>query len=106
MFGSNPRIVPKMFNMSLNDLYEKYNNSEINSEDINKILERNLVSLNVYYDELSYTIIEELVKTELSDIISNVGGTLGLYKQFFLHFFFSYLNSIKKKLFKINFKFL
>ena len=40
---------------------------------------RNHLSLNVFYDSLTYTTIEELAKTELIDLISSIGGTLGLF---------------------------
>ena len=69
----------ELFKMSFEKLFQKYNNNLINSDEINNILKDNVVALNVYYDDLSYTIVEELVKTELSDIISNVGGILGLF---------------------------
>ena len=35
--------------------------------------------LNIYYDSLSYTTIDETPKTEWIDLISNTGGTLGLF---------------------------
>lgn len=73
-----PNVTYKIFNMSLDDLYNKFNQGLITSEEINDILRDNVVALSVYYDEMSYTLIQELVKTELSDIISNVGGTLGI----------------------------
>ena len=38
-----------------------------------------MLSLNIYYDSLSYTTITETAKTEWIDLISNIGGTLGLF---------------------------
>jgi len=48
----------------------------------NKTLEefkQNLVYISVYYSSLEYTKIEQIPKTELFDLISNIGGTLGLF---------------------------
>jgi len=39
----------------------------------------NLIHLNVYYDNLEYTSIEQVSKMELQDLISNIGGNLGLF---------------------------
>ena len=43
-----------------------------------EIKERYL-SLNIFYDTIKYTNIEVTPKTELVDLISNIGGTLGLF---------------------------
>ena len=37
------------------------------------------LSLSVFYDSTSYTTIEEMAKTDLIDLIANIGGTLGLF---------------------------
>ena len=51
-------------------------------------LRRQVLSLNIYYDELIYTIISEDYKMEVLDLIGAVGGTLGLFAGVsFLSFF-------------------
>ena len=37
------------------------------------------LSLNIFYDSLSYTQIEEMVNIEFVDLMANIGGTLGLF---------------------------
>lgn len=43
------------------------------------MLKRNILAVNIFYESLSYKHILELVKTEFVDLISNIGGTLGLF---------------------------
>ena len=38
-----------------------------------------MVGFNIFYDSLSYKTIEESAKTGWIDLISNIGGTLGLF---------------------------
>ncbi|CAF0868590.1 unnamed protein product [Brachionus calyciflorus] len=49
----------------------KYFNKSINSED--------LTAVNIYYQTLSYTNIEEAPTTGLVDLLSNIGGIAGLF---------------------------
>jgi hypothetical protein len=42
-------------------------------------VKRNVLSVNFYYDRLSYTLIQESPKTEISDLVSNIGGLAGLF---------------------------
>ena len=50
----------------------------LNVSDIENFKKSHL-SLNIYYDSFEYTKIEELVKTDFIDLISGIGGTLGLF---------------------------
>ena len=43
------------------------------------LLKESVLSLNIYYDKLTYTGITKDTKTELIDLISNIGGLLGLF---------------------------
>jgi hypothetical protein len=43
------------------------------------LLKESVLSLNIYYDKLTYTGIKKDTKTELIDLISNIGGLLGLF---------------------------
>ena len=43
------------------------------------LLKQSVLSLNVYYDQLIYIKITKNIKTELIDLISNIGGLLGLF---------------------------
>jgi hypothetical protein len=42
-------------------------------------LKKNVARVQIFFDEMKETVIEESIKTELSDLISNLGGTLGLF---------------------------
>lgn len=42
-------------------------------------LKKSLLQLNVYYAELSYEVYSESQKTSLVDLVSGIGGTLGLF---------------------------
>lgn len=42
-------------------------------------LRESILSLHIYYEELEYTMISEQPALSLIDVISNVGGTLGLF---------------------------
>jgi len=42
-------------------------------------LKKSVARVQIFYDEMKETVIEESVKTEISDLISNLGGTLGLF---------------------------
>ena len=42
-------------------------------------IQNNYHFVYVYYSNLEYTLISELIKTTASDLVSNLGGTLGLY---------------------------
>ena len=40
---------------------------------------RSTIALNIFYDDLKYTEITEEIKTSLADLVSSLGGTLGLF---------------------------
>jgi len=43
------------------------------------LIKQSVLSLNIYYDQLSYTKISKDAKLELVDLVSGVGGLLGLF---------------------------
>jgi len=45
-------------------------------------LTKNFFSIRVYYEDLKYTLITQHPKCELFDLISNIGGTMGLFLGF------------------------
>lgn len=51
------------------------NDSDVTYEEI----KRSVLSLVVYYDDLTYTSYSEVEKTSIIDLVSNIGGTLGLF---------------------------
>lgn len=51
------------------------NNTQISYESIKK----NVLSLGVFYGTISYQKYSELKKTSLIDLVSNIGGTMGLF---------------------------
>ena len=58
-------------------LLAKYNANRTYSS-LNELAE-NLVKINIYYDKLTYTLIDEFETTTMPTLLSNIGGTLGLY---------------------------
>ena len=56
--------LPDQFNLIYN----------ITTEESNKI-----VYLSLYYSSLDYSLVKQIAKTQMFDLISNVGGTLGLF---------------------------
>ena len=42
-------------------------------------LRQNLLSFSVYFKEMKYIRIEQSIKTTIEDLVSSVGGTLGLF---------------------------
>ena len=64
------------------------------------------VELNVYYSELGYTLITQTPKTSVIDLLSSIGGTLGLYIGISLLSFVEIVEALIEFLFiyfKINF---
>jgi hypothetical protein len=51
----------------------------VNSNLTYQELKESVARVEIFYDELKQTIISESIKTELSDLIANLGGTLGLF---------------------------
>ncbi len=43
------------------------------------LLKQSVLSLNVYFDQLSYTQISREAKLEIVDLVSGIGGLLGLF---------------------------
>ena len=52
--------------------------SEFNSSKIDSYKNSHL-SLNIYYNSFYYTVIEEVVKIDIIDLVSGIGGTIGLF---------------------------
>jgi hypothetical protein len=46
---------------------------------LNDFMAKQFFSLTVYYDDLSYTLIEQLPKLQTYDLISKIGGTWGIF---------------------------
>ena len=42
-------------------------------------LKRNVLSVNIFYDQLKYTVVEDVPSTDLLTLISGIGGTMGLF---------------------------
>ena len=53
--------------------------SEFSLNQLNNISSDDLVYLNVYYENLEYTDINQVIKIDEWDLISNIGGNLGLF---------------------------
>ena len=42
-------------------------------------LRNNMLAINVYYGKLNYKSYQEFAKTQIVDLVSNIGGTIGLF---------------------------
>jgi hypothetical protein len=49
------------------------------NDDLRQDLKENVARVVIFYDELKETIITQDIKVQLSDLVSNVGGLLGLF---------------------------
>lgn len=69
----NMKYAEKLMNNPL--VKSKYSNETLTYEK----LKLSVLSMNIYYDELSYTFISQQAKMQLFDLVSNIGGLLGLF---------------------------
>ena len=80
-FNSYPSVNYGQFLLRLN----KIKSNNITSF---KKLKRNVLSLNIFYDELKYTLIEEVPSIDLFTLFSGIGGIMGLFLGMsFINFF-------------------
>lgn len=82
--AANPSIVKKI--LKLNDHLRNLTTtttSNINSQDLPRLsyeqIKSNMIAISIYYAELSYEQYDELEKIGLTDLVSSIGGTLGLF---------------------------
>ena len=76
--------------MNIPFIKENYFNKSISFDQLKK----NVLSVNIYYEQLSYVAISQQAKTTLLDLISNIGGLLGLFLGFSFLSFFEYFEAI------------
>ncbi len=79
----NQHLSEKIFNKTFPELQSNLVSGQITMDEIVNKMKNKILALNVYYEDLSYTLIEESPKTDLTDIISNVGGKLRKIKKYF-----------------------
>jgi hypothetical protein len=54
-------------------------------------MKQSIAKVEIFYDELKETIISQEIKTSLADLISNIGGILGLFLgNIFIYLFFCF----------------
>ena len=63
----------------LNNTYVRQNLDYINAPYTIDSMRENFAYVNVYYDYSGYTLITETPSQEIVDLLSSVGGTMGLY---------------------------
>ena len=59
-----------------------YNSRDYSNNSINidyNVLKRSISSISIFYEDLRYTKISQIPKMSFEDLLSNVGGTLGLF---------------------------
>jgi hypothetical protein len=55
------------------------------------LMREHSLSFNVYYSDMSYTILTESPKTSIADLISQIGGGLGLFVSFSVFTLFEFI---------------
>ena len=61
--------------MSNKIISSKFSNGALHHSD----LKQSVLSLKIFYNDLTYTLISQQPKMQLFDLISNIGGLLGLF---------------------------
>ena len=59
----------KYFNMSGNETFYAIQNGSLNVNTVAQVLDKKLLSLNVYYEDLSYTSIEQEPNSEFKVVL-------------------------------------
>jgi amiloride-sensitive sodium channel subunit alpha/amiloride-sensitive sodium channel subunit gamma len=70
-----PSVAYGNFLRNLNEIKSKFPNNSVTFEE----LKQSTLAINVYYDDLKYTVIEESPSMDLITLIAGMGGTLGLF---------------------------
>lgn len=60
-------------------IIDQFNNLNYSENEKYARLKERVLSLTVFYDELKYTSVQQAIKTSDIDLVSNIGGTLGLF---------------------------
>ena len=71
----NSEQLPCSGNISNKNKNFAYKNVFENYEQVQK----RFVSVKIYFNEMKYTFISQKPKTEVVDLVSNMGGTMGLF---------------------------
>lgn len=58
--------------------YNSYNPNEVRNFTSHDQVKSSILAVNVYYEDISYTVIEEVASKTLEDFVADVGGFLGL----------------------------
>ena len=61
--------------MNNSKIFSKYANSSLTIAE----LKESVLSVNIYYDDFYYDVMDEVEKTSLFDIVGGIGGVLGLF---------------------------
>ena len=80
LLGQSDSLARKHFNKTAADFQEALSTARPDlvpsMQDLYSNLTGKLVALNIFYDDLVYTTIEESAKTSLIDLIAGMGGTV------------------------------
>jgi hypothetical protein len=91
LLGQSETLAKKYFNLSAATFQQALGANQPNlvpSMDVlQTTLKGKLLSLNIFYDDLSYVQIEESEKLSLIDLIAGMGGTLVTTFRFFYEFY-------------------
>jgi len=79
VFFTSNKIISATAGGQINAFNDDFLNTEMLKFNTYENVSKNYYSINVYYEELKYTLISQQPKTELFALISNLGGILGLF---------------------------
>ena len=65
---------------------------------------KQFASVNIFYPYLQYTEITEFPKTTIIELISNVGGSMGVFLGFTLFSFFEFIEVLCAIIFQLGFR--
>lgn len=74
--SSYPSMAQAMKLYESDKLKKLFENKSLSQAEKYQLLKNNVVSLNIYYETLSYTSIDQSAKTTIIDLISNIGKTI------------------------------
>ena len=74
---STSEIMPEYYSKVINEKVFRLN---VTNRTLSVDEQKNsIVKLNIYYDSLSYTVLTETASLDIITLMSNIGGTLGLF---------------------------
>lgn len=68
----------ELFNMTQAEIRVAIDSGKLSLDTIAQTMKKKTLSLKIYYEDLTYTLLEETAKLEVIDLLSNLGAQCGL----------------------------